>query len=168
MRCPPPPAPVVVALLAFLLGAPPAPRRAAAEPPAPSYLWGTPPACEPEDSDPALAWLPAEPEAAPHSHEGLAVAREEYREEPPEPVRQVIPEYPPLAREAEIGGRVVTDVRVGTDGRVLEARVEPGHSVTLLDDAALEAVRQWVFRPARANRTPVAVWVAVPFHFRLR
>jgi len=58
-------------------------------------------------------------------------------------------------------------VLVGRDGRVRDAVADPRHSITMLDPAALEAARQWVFKPALANGKPVAVWVAVPFSFRL-
>jgi protein TonB len=40
--------------------------------------------------------------------------------------------------------------------------------VPVLDDAAIKAVRQWVFKPALSNNKPVAVWVAVPVKFALR
>jgi len=39
--------------------------------------------------------------------------------------------------------------------------------VPLLNDVALAAARRWVFTPALSNGKPVAVWTAIPFHFRL-
>lgn len=81
-------------------------------------------------------------------------------------VRSVLPEYPGLAREAGMEGRVRVRAFVGVDGRVLRAEAEGAPSV--FDAAAVEAVGQWVFTPAKANGQPVAVWVRVPVAFRLR
>jgi protein TonB len=88
-------------------------------------------------------------------------------DELPEAVYIVKAEYPELAKQAAVEGRVVVDVLVGKDGKVLDARVSPKHSIPMLDPAALAAARQWVFKPALMNNHPVKVWVAVPFHFKL-
>jgi TonB family protein len=40
-------------------------------------------------------------------------------------------------------------------------------SITGLDDEAVKAVKQWVFKPALSNNKPVAVWVEVPMNFHL-
>jgi protein TonB len=88
-----------------------------------------------------------------------------YYEDPPAPVTRVEPSYPEMAREAQIQGRVVLHVLVGKDGRVKNVKVM--RSVTMLDGAAVDAVKRWVFKPALSNNKPVAVWVEVPvdFHF---
>lgn len=88
-----------------------------------------------------------------------------YYEDEPVPVTTVQPNYPEFAREAQIQGKVVLHVLVGKDGRVKNVKVAKG--VTGLNDAAMEAVRKWVFKPALSNNKPVAVWVEVPvdFHF---
>lgn len=88
-----------------------------------------------------------------------------YYEDPPTPVSQVQPSYPEMAREAQIQGRVVLHVLVGKDGRVKNVKVIRG--VNYLNDAATDAVKKWVFKPALSNNKPVAVWVEVPvdFHF---
>lgn len=91
-----------------------------------------------------------------------------YVEELPVPVRSVSPEYPSLAREAGVSGRVVAYLLVGRDGHVLDVRIDEQHSILMLNEAALRAARQWVFTPALANNKPVAVWVAVPFNFNLQ
>jgi periplasmic protein TonB len=91
-----------------------------------------------------------------------------YVEEYPVAVRRVEPEYPSLAQEAGVSGTVLTRLLVGRDGHVLDAIVDEHHSIPMLNDAAVQAARRWVFTPAYANRKPVAVWVAVPFAFRLR
>jgi TonB family protein len=84
-------------------------------------------------------------------------------EDPPIPVTQVRPIYPESAREAKIEGTVLLHVLVGVDGRVKNIRVT--RSVTGLSEAAVDAVKKWVFKPAISNNKPVAVWVEIPFHF---
>ena len=112
--------------------------------------------------DEALAVImPVPAEEPPASHE---IA---YIEELPVCVTRVALDYPAMAREADISGRVVTHVLIGADGRVHEVRVDQQHSVPMLDDAATQAARELVFIPALVNGRPVAVWVAVPFNFRL-
>jgi len=112
--------------------------------------------------DEALAVIMPAPAAEP------PVAHEDaYVEELPVCVTRVAPDYPALAREADISGRVVTHVLIGADGRVHEVRVDQQHSVPMLDNAATQAARELVFIPALVNGRPVAVWVAVPFNFRL-
>ncbi len=88
-----------------------------------------------------------------------------YFDEPPAVVTQVKPEYTDLAREAGVEGTVVMRALVGTDGHVKDVHVDK--SVPLLDEAAVSAVRKWVFTPALSSGHPVAVWVSVPVRFNL-
>jgi TonB family protein len=78
----------------------------------------------------------------------------------PAKITHVDPVYPEQARQARIQGTVVVQVTVGTDGRVSNARVL--RSIPMLDQAALDAVRQWVY-DARAMSAPVTLRVTVPF-----
>lgn len=91
----------------------------------------------------------------------------EVAEVPPVPVEQPTPVYPELARLSGIEGRVIVRVTVGITGRVEDAMVVQG-AHELLDEAALEAAREWVFVPARQQSVPVATWVHIPFRFSLR
>jgi TonB family protein len=90
-----------------------------------------------------------------------------YSEELPASLIRVEPEYPSLAREASVDGRVVAQVLVGVDGLVQDVQMDPRHSIPMLDDAAIAAARQWVFTPARVCGRPVAVWVSLPFDFQM-
>jgi len=69
----------------------------------------------------------------------------------PLPVHRVEPVYPPLAQQARISGMVELSATAGTDGRVTDLRVVRGHP--LLVQAALDAVKQWVFGPQAAATT---------------
>ena len=89
-----------------------------------------------------------------------------YVEQFPSAAERVAPSYPESARAKGVQGTVMVQALVGRDGRVLDARVTSG--VPGLDEAAIEAVRQWRFEPARTQGRPVAVWVAVPVKFTLK
>ena len=103
--------------------------------------------------------------AAPPQEEGPAPGAYVYRDDEPVLVKPVAPKYPDLARASGIEGKVVLNVLVGVDGKVQNVVVQQG--VPVLNEAAIEAVRQYLFKPALANNKPVAVWVAVPISFKL-
>lgn len=87
---------------------------------------------------------------------------------PPELVERVTPEYPARARALEVEGQVVLEMVIDRDGRP-EADVRVIRSVPMLDAAALAAVRQWRFRPARdVEGRAVRVIMQVPVRFELR
>jgi TonB family protein len=86
-------------------------------------------------------------------------------DELPVVAHRVLPEYPDVPRNAGMEGKVMVQIYVGLDGKVHRAHVVGKASI--FDEAALSAVRQWVFTPAKANGHPVAVWMAVPVVFRL-
>jgi TonB family protein len=73
--------------------------------------------------------------------------------------------YPELAKKAGIEGRVLVQFTVGEDGSVSDAQVTSGvHD--MLNQAALEAVKQLSFEPGRKNGQPVSVQVNLPVTFR--
>ncbi len=81
----------------------------------------------------------------------------------PEKIRHVPPVYPPVAQAANVTGVVVMEVRIGVDGNVEEAHVL--RSIPLLDQAALDAVKQWQFRPTLLNGRPVPITMTVTINF---
>ena len=83
----------------------------------------------------------------------------------PAKVRNVVPEYPPIARAVRIQGIVILEVVVGVDGRVTRVRVL--RSVPQLDEAAVEAARQWEYAPTRRNGVPVSVILTETVNFQL-
>ena len=80
-------------------------------------------------------------------------------------ISQPQPEYPPLARETHIEGRVVLHVIISVDGAMKEVTVESGHP--LLVQSALDAVRQWRYKPTLLNGKPVEVDGTVTVDFKL-
>jgi periplasmic protein TonB len=84
----------------------------------------------------------------------------------PTKVRDVAPVYPAIARAAGVEGVVIIEAVIAVDGTVRDARVL--RSVTLLDHAALDAVKQWRYAPTRLNGVAVPVIVTVTVHFRLQ
>lgn len=84
----------------------------------------------------------------------------------PAKVRHVPPVYPAIAQQARVEGVVIIEAIIGVDGRVRQARVL--RSKPLLDEAALEAVRQWIFTPTLLNGVPVPVIMTVTVNFTLR
>ena len=81
-------------------------------------------------------------------------------------MRHVPPVYPAIAQQARVEGIVIIEAIIGADGRVQQARVL--RSKPLLDEAALDAVRQWVFTPTLLNGVPVPVIMTVTVNFTLR
>ena len=81
----------------------------------------------------------------------------------PRKIKDVKPVYPPAAREAGINGVVIIEVKIGTDGRVEEGHVLK--SIPLLDEAALDAVKQWQFEPTLLNGAPVPIMMTVTVNF---
>ncbi len=80
-------------------------------------------------------------------------------------LNQVTPAYPSLARQARITGVVRLEAVIGRNGRISSLQVTSGHP--LLVQAALEAVRQWVYLPTLLNGEPVEVLTQIEVHFKL-
>jgi protein TonB len=77
----------------------------------------------------------------------------------------VKPVYPPLAKAARISGVVELEAVIATSGRLAEIRVKSGHP--LLVPAAVEAVRQWVYKPTFLNGDAVEVATTIMVTFAL-
>jgi protein TonB len=86
-------------------------------------------------------------------------------DEPPQVIRQVKPVYPDMARQAELEGVVLLLVGVDEFGNVIEATVL--QSVPGLDQAAIDAVYKWKFKPAKQRDIPVPVRISLPIRFTL-
>lgn len=81
---------------------------------------------------------------------------------------QLKPRYPESARRAGVQGTTLLKLQVLENGRVGQVLVEQSAGHRDLDNAAAEAVKQWLFEPARMGKDPVAVWVLLPVQFELK
>jgi TonB family protein len=82
---------------------------------------------------------------------------------PPVKIKDVPPVYPALAQSARVQGEVVIEATVGEDGKIADARVVK--SVPMLDQAALDAVKQWEYQPSLLNGVPTPVVMTVTVRF---
>jgi protein TonB len=80
-------------------------------------------------------------------------------------LHRVEPDYPEEARQQQIQGTVVLDVRTGRDGVVQEVKLISGQS--LLAEAAIAAVKQWRFKPRTVKAEPVEMQTTVTLNFQL-
>jgi periplasmic protein TonB len=80
-------------------------------------------------------------------------------------VRKVQPSYPPLARQARIQGTVVLQATISKEGNVENLQLVSGHP--MLAPAAIEAVKQWRYKPYLLNGEPVEVETQVQVNFTL-
>lgn len=127
----------------------------------------TPPAAPPVSNQPApVAPASAPPRASSQAQRNAAAsdtpahANADYLNNP-------APNYPRMARQRHWEGRVVLRVYVTADGRCGDLSVYRSSGHETLDEAAMEAVRQWRFVPGKHGDTTVASWVNVPIEFAL-
>jgi len=80
-------------------------------------------------------------------------------------INRVQPVYPPLARQTRVSGTVRLHAIISKDGSVQQLEVMSGHP--LLVQAALDAVRQWRYRPTLLNGEPVEVDTTIDVIFSL-
>src|SRR5438309_6500102 len=80
-------------------------------------------------------------------------------------IKKVQPNYPPLARQARIQGTVLLQAEISKDGAIENLRLISGHP--MLAPAAIEAVKQWRYKPYVLNGEPVAVETQVQVNFTL-
>ncbi|MGH9528806.1 MAG: energy transducer TonB [Terriglobales bacterium] len=80
-------------------------------------------------------------------------------------IRNVTPVYPPLARQARIQGTVLLQAIISKDGSIQGLRVISGHP--MLIPAAIDAVKQWKYKPYILNGEPVEVDTQITVNFTL-
>lgn len=106
---------------------------------------------------PQVAEAPPPPPTAPvRLHSGIRAPRR---------LNDVAPVYPAIARNAHVEGVVILEATIDAAGTLQSARVL--RSIPLLDEAAMDAVRQWRYEPALLNGQPVAVIMTVTVQFTL-
>lgn len=85
----------------------------------------------------------------------------------PEMIHNEQPEYPRLAKQAGLEGRVVIQALVDKEGKVRKAQVYKSSGTAALDDAAVKAAYNNLFKPGIQNGRPVPVWVIYNVDFSL-
>lgn len=86
---------------------------------------------------------------------------------PPEPIGRISPQYPNLARLAQLEGTVFVAAYIDTTGRVVRTEVvRSAHEI--LNSAAVQAIKECHFSPAMNRDKPVAVWATIPITFTLK
>jgi periplasmic protein TonB len=80
-------------------------------------------------------------------------------------IRKVNPSYPPLARQARIQGVVLLQAEISKDGNIINLQLISGHP--MLAPAAIEAVKQWRYKPYLLNGEPVEVETQIQVNFTL-
>jgi TonB family protein len=83
----------------------------------------------------------------------------------PRKLKNVPPVYPDVAKQARVQGTVILECAISPEGKVTRVTVLRG--IPLLDQAAVDAVKQWVYTPTLLNGEPVAVIMTVTINFRL-
>ena len=107
----------------------------------------------PRQSAPSSAPAPEQPLVGPYGRAG-------YLNNPP-------PTYPPIAARLRQQGVVVLRVHVRADGRPEQVQVFTSSGFDSLDQAAIKAVNQWTFMPAKRGEVATDGWVNVPLAFKL-
>ena len=80
-------------------------------------------------------------------------------------IKRVTPNYPQLAKQARIQGHVILQAEISKDGTIQNLQLISGHP--MLAPAAIEAVKQWRYKPYLLNGEPVAVETQVDVNFSL-
>jgi periplasmic protein TonB len=104
---------------------------------------------------------PAQTESAPAPIPFVAI------ESPPEIVRREPAKYPEIAIKMGIQGRVTVEVTIDAQGKAIQTKVVKSSS-EVFNDAAVEAVMKYTFKPAMQSTGPVAAKVYIPIDFRLK
>ncbi|SHH08365.1 energy transducer TonB [Massilia sp. CF038] len=82
-------------------------------------------------------------------------------------LRNPAPDYPLAAQKRGLEGKVVLKVHVLASGQPDSVNVATSSGHQILDEAAIKAVQQWAFAPARRGQTPIEGWVQVPLNFKI-
>jgi len=85
----------------------------------------------------------------------------------PEVIHQVQPRYSEQARRAGVQGMVIVEAVIDEQGNVTNVRLIRGLPMAL-DQAAMQAVQQWQFKPARLNGHPVKVYYTLTVNFTIQ
>jgi protein TonB len=83
----------------------------------------------------------------------------------PKKINNVNPTYPDIAKQARVQGVVILECTISPQGKVTDVKILRG--IPLLDQAAIDAVKQWTYTPTLLNGVPVPVIMTVTVNFKL-
>ncbi|MDU9047353.1 MAG: TonB family protein [Candidatus Electrothrix sp. Rat3] len=112
----------------------------------------------------AVSSAPVKTTTRPAPQASTGVVREAaplYQSNPP-------PEYPRMAKRRGLEGLVTIEAKIDRNGRVEKLRIFASSGHSILDKAALKAVRAWRFSPGTVGGRAQSMWVKVPVRFELR
>jgi TonB family protein len=155
----PTPLQIAAAPTTTLSVAPPAAPPAAPVAQATTQAVPTQPATAPPASAP--------PAAAPAVQRGALVNLGDPGVAPPVAERKVAPQYPPIAMQQRMQGSVELSVLVDEKGNVAEVKLVKGALGVGLNQAAVDSVKKWRYRPATKDGVPVKVWISLRVDFKL-
>lgn len=89
-----------------------------------------------------------------------------FMEEVPKVISRVIPEFPEMARQKNITGKVYVRAWIDVNGNVVDAKIVKSDN-PMFDTPAIEAAKKTKFSPAKANNQPVAVWFGLVYTFEM-
>ena len=178
VEAPPPPPPPPVDLAEVMLPPPPPPAPVAEPPPElaekppepPREVAEAPPERRPPPRQSAPQTAAPQPVRLNAALQGMESFTLEGRTTPPEAAdaaRNRRPNYPEASRRRGEEGVVRVELLVDPSGRVVDVRVLESSGFSALDAAAVEALREWRFRPAQRAGLPVAATIIHPVQFRL-
>ena len=88
-------------------------------------------------------------------------------EKEPVCIKKIEPTYPEIAQKAGLEGTVYAKLWITKEGKVRDVQIMKSDS-EIFNQAVIDAARLWLFTPAMMKNGPVAVWLAVPFNFKLK
>jgi protein TonB len=108
--------------------------------------------------------MPVAPQSAPAKSANTAQASLNGGQvQPAKLISRTDPEYPQIAKQSGAQGEVVLTAMVGLDGKVKDVKVVSGNP--LLRNAAIVAVKQWIYRPTLLNGKPIEAETRVSLNF---
>jgi periplasmic protein TonB len=88
-------------------------------------------------------------------------------EKEPVCIKRIEPTYPEIAQKAGLEGTVYAKLWITKEGKVRDVQIMKSDS-EIFNQAVIDAAKLWLFTPAMMKNGPVAVWLAVPFNFKLK
>ena len=78
-----------------------------------------------------------------------------------------LPPYPAVSKRMNETGTTIVRVYIDADGKVLDIQLKKSSGYDRLDQAVLDGIRRWRFKPGTSNGEPKAMWVNVPMKWEL-